>query len=54
METVVEMNQINNGHHECNGHYNNLTNGETVSTERTLLNKTDPPLVSNSNEQVLI
>jgi len=54
VETVVEMNQINNGHHECNGHYNNLTNGETVSTERTLLSKTDPPLVSNSDEQVLI
>ena len=54
VETVVEMNQINNGHHECNGHYNNLTNGETVSTERSLLSKPDPPLVSNSDEQVLI
>ena len=54
METVVEMNQINNSH-ECNGHYNNLTNGETPSTERALLNKTEAPhQVSNSDEQVLI
>ena len=53
VETVVEMNQTNNSH-ECNGHYNNITDGETKSIERKILSKSEPPLVSNSDEQVLI